>query len=439
MTKGFAPKLIPSLLLAAFAGTASAGGFQLFEQSASGLGNAYAGSAANAENASTIFYNPAGMTQLQGVQVSAGVDFVRPSYRFQNNGSTVPSTQGVPHVGTLPVNQLSGDGADGGRLGTLPNGYFSLPIGKDLFFGIGFGAPFGLMTDYTNSWLGAAESIQFKVETYNINPSLAYKVNDKVSIGGGLNWQQLNINYSKLAFGWTSMPALSTSSPMANLSASDSSWGWNLGALFTLSDSTKVGVSYRSDVKFNLNGQLNVGTSALTSGGQSLPAGANITLPDTFILSVAQKLSDRWELLGDVSRTGWAKIPKVDIVNSSTGSTLQTLNTDFRNTWRAALGANYLVSSSTKLKFGVAYDQTPVKGADTRLVSLPDNNRVWFSTGVQWVPAKGSTIDVGAAYLYVRDAQIHASTVDSGGGLNVVNGTFKDNAWILGAQYSMAF
>jgi long-chain fatty acid transport protein len=124
-----------------------------------------------------------------------------------------------------------------------------------------------------------------------------------------------------------------------------------------------------------------------------------VDLPDTFILSVVQNLNDKWEMLGDISWTGWSSIPRVDIVRTSgalNGATVQTLDTHFRDTWRYALGANYRLSDMVKLKFGVAYDQTPVPDAQHRLVSLPDNNRTWFSTGAQIKVNKGSVLDLGA-------------------------------------------
>jgi long-chain fatty acid transport protein len=424
MTTKNSMKLIPALVLGLFSGYASAAGFQLMEQNASGLGNAYAGSAAIADNASTIFYNPAGMTQLQAREVSGGLSAVGTSFKFSDKGSSVGLLGG------------SGNGNDGGAWGVVPNGYFSMALNKDLYVGVGFGAPFGLKTEYNNPWTGAAQSTMFDVKTYNINPSVAYRVSDKVSIGGGLNWQRVEAEYQRQA---AVVSAVTVASPL-KLTLNDDAWGWNVGALFTLSPSTRVGVSYRSAISYDTTGNINVsGPSAAFNAASSSSAKASIKLPDSFIMSVAQQLSDKWQMLGDVSWTGWSTLPKVDIIRTSgaaSGTTAQTLGTDFRDTWRVALGANYKLSDAVKLKFGIAYDQTPVKGATTRLTSLPDNNRTWFSAGAQWVPTKGSAIDVGVAYLYVKDADIDNNQTPLRGR---VTGTYSDSAWILGGQYSMAF
>lgn len=455
-------RAIPLVLASLASGHAAASGFQLWEQTASGIGNSYAGSAAVAENASTVYFNPAGMTQLEGRNVSLGVTAIDTSYKFHNNASN--------------TGMLTGDNKDGGATGYVPNAYFSMPVAKDLYFGLGIGAPFGLKTDYGGSWLGAAQSISFEVKTINVNPSIAWRANDMVSLGFGLDWQKLDAKYKRLAGTQTNFvipgPALvSTTGVMSQLDISDDAWGWNAGALFNVSPTTKVGISYRSAIKYTATGNISLSandgspgtaialgllTSPVTGiGAATVSASAEVKLPDTWIFSASQKLNDQWEMLGDLSWTGWSSIPKIDILyrsGSLNGSVAQTLNTDFRDTWRAALGANYKYSDTTKLKFGIAYDQTPVKGANTRLVSLPDNNRWWLSFGAQWQVAKGSTVDVGVTRLFVKDPQINNDQTSVVPVVNpqtallntllqrgLVNGTYSDSAWILGAQYSVSF
>ena len=411
----FSMKLIPAFMLVAFSGAANASGFQLLEQNASGIGNAFAGSAAVAENASTVYYNPAGMTQLQDHEISAGIAAVGPSFKFHNNGSSVGA------LGT------AGDGGDAGGWAALPNGYASWALNKDLYLGVGVGAPFGLKTEYDAPWIGAAHSTSFEIKTININPSIAYRVNDKVSLGFGVNWQKIEAEYIRQV--GASVPLTST------MNLDDSAWGWNAGALFTLSPAMKVGISYRSEVKYNTEGDVKL------SNGARFDSEADLTVPGTFIMSVTQKLNDKWDMLGDVSWTGWSSIPKVDIMNATTGSAtpLQTLETDFRDAWRVALGSNYTLNDAWKLKFGLAYDQTPVQGASTRLTALPDNDRVWFSFGTQWTPSKASRFDLGVSYIYVQDSKINndqSSAVPSRGR---VTGEYEGDIWVLGGQYSQAF
>ncbi|WP_291993215.1 outer membrane protein transport protein [Candidatus Accumulibacter sp. ACC003] len=424
----------------AFSGTAGASGFQLLEQG-SGLGNAYAGSAAKASDASTIFWNPAGMTQLQAREVSGGLTAVRPSFKFDDQGSQT----GVFSAGG-PA--LAGNGGDAGSWAFIPNGYVSWALNKDLYVGLGIGGPFGLATKYDKPWKGSAQSDEFDIETININPSIAYRVNEKVSLGAGVSWQKIKADYYRQAAD-ASQGGLALPAVQSHMSIDDDAWGWNIGALFTLSPATKVGLSYRSAIQYHTDGKItlsgdtaagNAAAAVLSSPafGRASDVKADLKVPDTFVLSVTQQLSDRWEMLGDVSWTGWSSIQNVNIIRTSgvlNGQPAEILPADFQDTWRVALGANYKYTDSIKFMFGIAYDQTPVKNATARLTSLPDNDRTWFTVGTQWKPAKEQTVELGAAYLYIPTTNINHSTTAGG----TVIGNYDSSVWILGAQYSLAF
>lgn len=430
-------KLLPVLALAMASGGVGASGFQLLEQNGSGIATAYAGSAAVGDNASTVFFNPAAMTRLQSRELSAGVAGVRPTFHFHDQGSQVGALSGL------------GNGGNAGGWAMLPNFYTTLALGKDVSFGLGVGAPFGLKTEYDRRWLGAAQSNMFEIKTVNINPSLAYRVNDSLSLGFGLNWQKLKATYDRQV---SIAPGMSQ--VKSAMQIDDDAWGWNVGALWTLSPSTRLGLSYRSRVKYHASGDVKLSGDGSASahavvnqliarGGQSRVR-VDIDMPDTVILSVVQRLNDRWEMLGDVSCTAWSSIPKVDIVRTSgalSGQLAQTLDTDFRDAWRIAWGANYQYNEAWKLKFGLAYDQTPVKGASTRMVSLPDNDRVWFSLGSQWAPDKNARLDLGLAYIYIRDTKVDNDQrhVNPGSNRGRVSGDYSGHIWLLGGQYSLAF
>lgn len=306
MNKNMTLRLIPALLAVAFSGTASASGFQLMgEQSASSLGNAGAGSAAVAENASTIYYNPAGMTELGRGSVSAGLVAVRTNFEFSNDGSITPG--------------LTGDGGNGGNWGVVPNAYGSWQLAKDWYIGLGIGAPFGLKTKYDAPWIGSAHSNEFDIKTININPSIAWRAADWVSLGAGINWQRIDATYKRAA-GTNGVPILTNGRPTivngqvvtypngllpntsVKLEMDDDAWGWNVGALFKPAEQTKIGVSYRSKIKYTATGDVSVsGPSAAVNAGGSSNIKADIDVPDTFILSLSQGIGDKWELLADVS------------------------------------------------------------------------------------------------------------------------------------------
>lgn len=420
MQKRFKLKMIAALIAAAPVGAAWASGFQLLEQNGSGISTAFAGSAAIADNASTIFFNPAGMTRLQAREFSVGFDAVRPSFKFSDNGSNI-----APATGT-------GTG-DAGDWNYIPNGYLSWALNKDIYLGIGFSAPFGLKTEYDPTWVGRFQSISFDIKTYNINPSLAWRMNDKVSFGFGINWQRMEAEYQRYAA--VINPVVQNTKVVLN--ADDDSWGWNAGVLFDVSPTTRVGVSYRSTIKHTLEGTLKSSNQLVSP---DVNAKGDIELPDTLILSAVQKLNDKWTMLGDLSWTGWSSVKKVDIIRTSgaqTGSIAQTLDTDFRDTWRVAFGGIYQYSQDWDLRFGIAYDQTPVKNAQKRLTSLPDNDRLWLTFGGQRKFGNGGKLDLGAAYLYVKDTEIDNN--QSAAGRGWVKGSYDSSVWILGAQYSQAF
>jgi long-chain fatty acid transport protein len=194
-------------------------------------------------------------------------------------------------------------------------------------------------------------------------------------------------------------------------------------------------------VTANTTGDISVsGPSAAFNASQSSGAKADLKLPDTFILSATHQVNNKWELLGDISWTGWSSIPKLDLVRTSgasNGATAQTLDTDFRDTIRVAIGANYQYSEDLTLKFGLAIDQSPVKGETTRLVSLPDADRTQLSTGAQWKLSNGAKLDVGVAYLTIADSTINNNQLAKARGL--VSGSYTGSAWVLGAQYSVPF
>lgn len=379
-------RTVPALLLLAFSGAASAAAFQLLEQNASGLGNAYAGSAAVADNASTIFFNPAGMSELgNGIQLSAGVTGVGPSYEYRDQF-------GVK------------SGGDAGGWAAVPNAYLSGQVTKDLFLGLGISAPFGLATEYDAGWVGASKALKSEIRTININPSVAYRFSDKVSFGFGLNYQSIDGELTKTG---------------VILKADDTSWGWNAGVLFNLSPAMRVGLSYRSPVKYTLEGTLN----------GALPVKADLKLPDTFILSVWQQVSDRWEAMGDLSYTRWNSIQSLDVLRSSDSVLLSSEAFRYENSWRFAWGASYKATDRAKLKFGIAFDRTPVRD-DYRSPRVPDNNRLWLSLGGQWNAGSYGKFDLGYTYLYVIDP-----TISQG----VLQGKYDASAHLIGVQYSVGF
>src|SRR5690606_19509578 len=281
-----------------------------------------------------------------------------------------------------------------GSWAAVPNAYLSWQVNERWFLGLGIGAPFGLATEYGDDWIGRYHSKKFSIETININPSVAFKVNDRLSIRAGLNWQHIKADYRRAV----PHPMPGQTDMEAKVKMSGDAWGWNLGLMYQLTDDTRVGLSYRSRIKHKPDGDLAIRNDGAVIPGllpamQVSDANASVSLPDTAILSVVHNLNSRWTLLGDVSWTGWSSIPKLDI--ESNGAVADTLKLKFRDTWRVALGANYRVNDKWTIKTGIAYDQSPVDDDNLRPTSLPDNNRTWLSLGAQYRFGSNTVVDVG--------------------------------------------
>jgi len=404
----------------AFAGGVSqahASAFALIEQSASGLGNSYAGAAAAAEDASTIFYNPAGMSLLPGgMQVSAGLALINLSAKFSDSGSVAAGGR-----------TLGGNGGDAGGNAVVPDVYFAMDVAPNWKVGVGVSAPFGLKTEYDPTWMGRFQAIKSDISTLNLNPSVSYKLNETVSLGFGVNYQSIDAEFTNavnLGVGGETT---------ADIKAKDrGSLGYNFGAMFQLAPDTRLGVSYRSSIKYHLTGTATFASPLVPSGNVSI----DIKMPDSESIALQHRLNPGWTLLADVTRTGWSKIKDLTIVRD-TGATLSTTPENFKNTWRVGAGAVHRYDDAWSIKMGVAFDQTPVNDTD-RTARLPDNNRLWLSVGGQYKVSKDGTLDFGLAHLFIKDAPINQNGGSAAANGQLV-GTYKGSVNILGAQFAYRF
>src|SRR5258706_8932425 len=400
----------------AFAGGVSQGhasAFALIEQSPRGWGSSLAGAAATAEDASTIFYNPAGMSLVpSGMQGSGGLALINLSAKFSDSGST-----------NAPGRPLGGNGGDAGGLSAVPNVYFAMDVAPNWKAGVGLSVPFGLKTEYNADWAGRFQAIKSDISTFNLNPSASYKVNDKVSLGFGLNYQTIDAEFT------SAVNLGGAAEAIADIKAKDNSgWGYNLGAMFQLAPDTRLGVSYRSSIKFHLTG-----TVAFSQALAGANVSTDIKMPDSASIALQHRLNPGWTLLADVTRTGCAKVKDLTVVRD-TGAQLETTPENFKNTWRVGVGAVHRYDDAWSIKMGVAYDQTPVNDTD-RTARLPDQNRIWLSFGGQYRLSKDGTLDFGYAHLFIKDASINQNP----GTAIQLTGTYKGSVDILGAQFVYRF
>ena len=437
MRKNVLALLVASAFPFVCAQQAQASGFALAEQGVSGLGNAYAGASAVADDASTVWWNPAGMSRLpRGKHLLLGGHVIVPSTEFSNRASVPAAFQTLNN----------GNGGDAGDTALVPNLFYAMDLNPSWSFGVGVNVPFGLATKYDANWVGRFQGIESEVMTLNINPSLSYKLSDRSSIGFGLSYQRGKVdllsavNVSAAAGG-----ALGNNVEGRNATSVDGdAWGFNIGALFDLTPATRLGVHYRSSLDYELDGSTTFSNIHPAVAGNPAVSNGNVKLeletPATLSFSVAHRVNDRLELLGDLTWTEWSKISRLPLVRTSgpaNGATLDTLTFNFDDTWRLAVGGNYKWSGPWTLRAGVAFDQSPVPNPQDRSVRLPDNDRYWLTFGATYQMSRSSRFDFGYAFIQVKDADINNNQAALGRG--VVNGTYEATVNILSAQYQHSF
>jgi long-chain fatty acid transport protein len=452
------------------AGEVLGAAFGLQTQNASGLGHAYAGGAAAAEDVSTIFYNPAGLVRLQKTEMVLSANVICPEAKFQNDASQAALYQ-----------PLGGTGGDAGGCAVVPNFYVGVPFTDKWSFGLGINAPFGLETEYDSDWLGRFQAIKSKLETVNVNPVLSWEPTKTITIGAGVSWQKLkaditkNANYAALyaqgvgglvASGQVPAAAAPTLIGAAyglqsavKISGDDYSWGWNIGALWQVTPQTRIGAAYRSPIKYDVSGNIQITNPtaanlgplppALAPVGAAIVAGVNanpalasggvtlaVKMPETANLSIFSEVNKEWDVMADLQYTGWSSIEQLQIMRT-TGAPAGGYTWNFRNTWRVSAGVNYKYSDKWVFRGGVAYDQTPTNDTD-RTPGLPDNDRTWLAFGVHYNWTPNWEFDVAYAHEFLQNPSIN----QNGGNAalyGVVNGSVKEQVNIVGAQVKYVF
>ena len=365
---------------AAFAATvlmgsaARAGGLLLYEYGTAEPGLAAAGYAARAQDASTAFTNPAGMTQLDGTQVLVGGQLMWMNTQFSIDGAASPGL---------------GSG-DGGRVygsnGYVPGGgaFLTHRVSPDLALGFAVAGNFGSMLDYDDGWVGRYRVQDADLVGVSVMPSIAYRVNDQLSLGAGLNGmygmfdQRVAIN--------NALPSLGD----GRLEIDDDTWGWgaNVGVLYEPTPDTRLGLTYTSEIDLDFRGPAQFSgigpilTALLQSRGlldARVDVGAKV--PQQVMGSVYTAIDDSWALLGNLGWQDWSEFGETEIGIDNTQSPISLTNPlSFDDTWHAAVGAQYHTNDRWKMNFGLAYDSGFQDGNDVSPL-FPVNSAWRFGIG----------------------------------------------------------
>ncbi|WP_176394194.1 OmpP1/FadL family transporter [Chromobacterium violaceum] len=385
--------------LFAAAPAAQAAGFQLTEQSVTGMGRAYAGAGMAGDDLSAVFYNPAGMTLLSGTRVQGGFTYAEIDAPFNgsNTTTTVNPLTGKP-IGTATVS-ANDNGRAPGEL--IPNAYLTHQISDKLYAGIGITTPFGLGARYSDNWGGRDNGISSSIKTVDINPSLAYKLDERWSLGGGVSAQYAQADLKKGAY----LPGAS-----GELKADSWGFGYNLGVMYSFNQDSRVGLSYRSKIHHKAEGDYT--NSGFPTAGPLAPLGlklngtfagsAEVTAPESLLLSGYSKLNSKFAVGASARWTRWSRFDQLVVKGSPAVGPIDTttrIPNNWKNSWMFSVGGDYFYSDALTLRSGLGYETTPVPSAQDRNALIPDANRLWLSLGASYKINKQASVDVGYAYL----------------------------------------
>ena len=419
---------------------ADASGFLLREQSVAGMGNAFAGATAGAEDASYAFYNPAAITRTPD-QVSFNATAIVGHVKGEAAIGTSPAAPNTPYAfnGKMnhPVNKI-----------ILPSVAATKALNDNNVIGISLSAPFGLVTEYSPMWAGANHGTLSELSIYNLTAMYAHKTSYGLSLAGGLIAQYADATLKNgVAHGMPHsqihplLPIyLDDATTNAKLTGDATDMGYVLGALYEYSDDTRFGISYRSKVNHKLNGHISfAGTSPLLAAqgllNQSITA--KLTTPALLTFGFYHDLNDKWSVMAEMQKTYWSSFDDLTIKGKRRTDPLSVTNENWKDAWFYSIGASYKIDEQWKLRFGFAFDQTPVNDS-TRTPRIPDSDRYWYSTGVEYKYNDQLTLNAG--YTFIHAMSNHVSLAGTGadasrGGLYA---KYKGNIHLfgLGAVYN---
>ncbi|CAM2880087.1 outer membrane protein transport protein [Vibrio diazotrophicus] len=402
-----------------------AAGFQLAEYSATGLGRAYAGEAAMADNASAQWRNPAMLTYLKGTQVSTGAIYVNPNVDVHGDVSFNNTTTRVES------NDYANDAV-------IPNFYLSHQINDKLVAGLALGTNYGMETELGSNFAASHFGDEAMVKTMEANANLGYQLTDAVSIGGGVRYVIGEGHFGAKA-PTSNAYSLPQGTTLKYMEGEDTAWGWQAGAAWQINPSNRVGLTYKSEVDLKLSGTAKIftGTTVFNDKGYMV-----LTMPATAEIASFHQVTDKIALHGSINWTDWSSFEKLEAQLDKL-KTVMVKEENWEDNYRFALGATYQLDSKLALRSGVAYDMGAVNDQN-RTITIPETDRIWLSIGAGYDVTEQFTVDAGFTYIVAKDASIKESRgYESDNSAQKVGGQFTGqttgSVWLLGVQASYRF
>lgn len=425
------------------ADAANASGFRILEQSAAQVANANAGSSALADDATTVITNPAGTAFLDETGASIYAAAISSSVNFDDSNSSSPFG---PYLGTSTVREKS--------IGAIPSITAFTKVGDKVKIGLAVFAPYGLKKNYPADWIGRYQAVKNEALSVEINPSLAYRVSEKLAVAGGVSGQYFDaklsttIDYGGLChvvIGSAPCTAANIAPQrfdgISTVSVSDWSFGYNFGLMYKASEATTFGITYRSAISHDLKGNITFSDpglpgpfSALSSGPQttSSKVQGSAKLPQLISVSLAHQANSKLKLLADATWADWSVLNAVNLSRDN-GAPDLPFAFGFRDHLKLSLGANYQLSERTVLRAGVSYAFDLRQAEQT--VTFPGDDIISLGAGIGRRLSKRFSIDL--AYSYVDNQSAHFSAIGNDGG--TLDGVFSAPSHVFALQLNRNF
>lgn len=426
---------LTALLVPLAPSTAPAGGFQLSELCTLCQGQRNAGLAAARNTPAAGFFNPATMGRLAGSSAEASAHYIAVQFAFTDAGSS--NAFGRPQQGARR--------ADGAEPAWVPNLHLGGRLGERFGLGLSVTAPYGLVTEYPDDWVGRYHALRSELTTVNVNPTLAWNVDERFTIGVGGVWQHASAELTNAVdFGALARIVLPQVSPvpippeflpdsgdpafdgLSRLDGDDDGWGWTAGFLWQ-GERTRVGVGYRAEIDHTLEGDVTITLPpqvAELAGTERIvePGNADLTTPQSLNLGLQHDVGQQWTWLAGATWTDWSSFESIVVVDPETGEVISRQPEDWDASWRVSAGFEYRYDPAVEFRFGVEYDATPVP--DDRLTArIPDADRYWLATGITWWLGPRLALDVAYTHIWVPDYDIDEMENTTGGVIESFTGT----------------
>ncbi|HDG1715727.1 outer membrane protein transport protein [Vibrio cholerae] len=408
-----------------------AAGFQLAEYSATGLGRAYAGEAAIADNASAQWRNPAMLTYLEGTQVSAGAIYVNPNVDVE--GTVNHAQLGKTHASSK----------DFAHDAVIPNFYLSHQLNEQVALGFALGTNYGMETDLGTEFAASHFGNQASVISKEANLNIAYQILPQLSIGGGVRYVMGEGHFGATAPAknlirhpvTNNVMTLPKGTTLKYMEGEDNSWGWQVGSAWQINQEHRVGFAYKSEVVMDFEGH-----AEGVSYGSYKPGMMSVTLPATAELASFHQLNDQWAIHASINWTDWSSFKELTAVFPEKSDLIKSEN--WEDNYRFALGTTYQYDAKLALRAGVAYDTSAVDDKN-RTATIPETDRTWVSVGGSYIATPQLTLDAGFTYIFAKDATINEPRDASDQTAAAIGGAFtgnvSGNVWLIGVQANYRF